>query len=176
MTYRDWLAFPDDHQIREILEGEVFVSPPPSICHQSAVLAIASQLREHLRRTGAGRVFLAPTGVRLAESTVPEPDVLVVLRENADRIGEQFIDGPPDLVVEVLSPGTAQRDVGRKRDLYEAHGVREYWIVDTEARTVEVLQLRAGRYERAALHGAGDRLRSPLLGEFEMDVADAFGE
>lgn len=174
LTYDDWLGLPDDGRLYEILEGEIFVSPPPSIAHQRVSRNIELRLAEHLRHSAAGEVLDAPVGVRLSSDTVVEPDLLVVLSAHADRIGTQAVEGPPDLVVEILSPGTAQRDLGRKRDLYQRHGVSEYWIVDIEARTVEVLTLSAGEYARAGLFGAGDRLRSPVLPGFELALDEVF--
>ena len=174
LGYADWLRLPDDGRLCELLEGELFLAPPPSIAHQRASRNVELRLAEHLRATGAGEVLYAPVGVRLSDDTVLEPDLVVVLREHADRVGTQAIEGPPDLVVEVLSPGTAQRDLGRKRELYERHGVPEYWIVDPEARTIEVLVLTAGAYRRAGLYGVGDHLRCTVLPSFELPVADAF--
>lgn len=174
MTYADWCRLPDDGRLYEILEGELYVSPPPSIDHQRAVRNLAFRLAEYLRRTGAGEVLFAPTGVKLSEDDVPEPDVVLVLREHAGRIGKQAIEGAPDLVVEILSPGTARRDVSTKRAIYQRHGVPEYWIVDPEGRAIEVLVLRAGRYERTGLYSTGETLRSPLLAGFEMEVAEVF--
>lgn len=172
MNYDDWCRFPDDGHFYEILEGELIVSPPPTPLHQVAAANIAFALKRHLGH--AGVVIQAPVGVRLTAEDVPEPDIVVLLREHVDRIGKQVIEGAPDLVVEVLSPGTAQRDVGRKRDLYERHGVPEYWIVDNDARIVEVLALREGRYARFGLHGTGETIRSALLRGFALAVDEAF--
>jgi Uma2 family endonuclease len=174
LGYADWLRLPDDSRLCELLEGELLLAPPPSIAHQRASRNLELRLAEYLRRTGAGEVLDAPVGVRLAEDTVLEPDLVVVLSAHADRVGDQAIEGVPDLVVEVLSPGTAQRDLGRKRDLYERHGVPEYWIVDPEARTIEVLALASGLYDRAGLYGTGDVLRSAVLPAFELPVGEVF--
>lgn len=92
----------------------------------------------------------------------------MVFREHADRIGDQVIEGVPDLVVEILSPGTAGCDLGVKRNAYETAGVPEYWIVDPEAATIEVLTIEASRYVRHGLFGRADTLRSPLLQDLEI--------
>lgn len=163
LTYADWLRFPDDGLRYEILGGELFVTPAPSIRHQRISRDLEFHLLEHLRRTGRGEVLYAPVGVRLSDEEVLEPDLLVVLTEHRDRIGEQTIEGAPDLIVEILSPGSAARDLGRKRELYARAGVPEYWIVDPAASAVEVLVLEPSGYARFGLFGRSDTLRSPLL-------------
>ena len=98
----------------------------------------------------------------------------MVLREHADRIGEQVVDGPPDLVVEILSPGTARHDLGPKRAKYEQAGVPEYWIVDPVNKSVEIQVLEGGKYGRHALVRRDEILRSPLLPGLEVPLADVF--
>jgi Uma2 family endonuclease len=123
-------------------------------------------------------VLYAPVGVRLSDDTVLEPDLLVVLTENASRIGEHVVDGPPDIVVEILSPGSARRDLGLKRTEYETAGVREYWIVDPETRSVEVLALEEseGRYARAGLFRVEDSLSSSLLPGLSIALREIFAD
>jgi Uma2 family endonuclease len=174
LTYRDWLQLPDDGRLYEVLEGELFVAPPPSLDHQFASSNLHHHVGTFVRHAQSGRALAAPTGVRLDNDTVLEPDIVVVLREHADRLGEQVIEGPPDLVVEILSPATARRDALRKRRAYERHGVPEYWIVDPVARTVEVLVLHGERYRRDGIHAEGERFRSRVLVGFELDVAEVF--
>lgn len=176
LTYADWLAFPDDGRLYEIIEGELFVTPPPNVEHQRVSREIEFRLLQHLRTHASGEVFYAPIGVRLGEEDVLEPDIVVVLNQHRDRIGRQTIEGAPDLVVEILSPGTAKRDLGPKRARYEAAAVPEYWIVDPEKRRIEVLSLRQGRYQRHGLFESGETLGSPLLGGFELEVLQVFGQ
>ena len=174
LTYKDWLGFPDDGRAYELLEGELIVTPPPSIGHQRISRELEFRLLQHLRATGAGEVLDAPVGVRLSDTVVLEPDLLVVLREHASRIGAQVIEGAPDLVVEILSPGSAVRDLGVKRRAYEVGGVTEYWIVDPVNRSIEVLALEQGAYARHGIYAATDTLTSRLLGGFSMSVGDVF--
>lgn len=177
LTYSDWLRFPDDGRLYEILGGELFVSPTPSTRHQRISRNLQFLLELYLRREGRGELLPAPIGVRLSEEDVPEPDLVVILRENLGRIEELCVAGPPDLVVEVLSPGTAGRDLGIKRSLYERSGVPEYWIADPVAETVEALSLVSARYVRSGLFGHGDvadTLRSPLLEGLEIPLSEVF--
>ena len=171
LTYQDWLAFPDDGRLYEILEGDLFVTPPPSIRHQRISRDLGLHLARHLEDTGAGEMLHAPVGVRLSDDDVVEPDLLVVLTAHADRIGEQAVLGAPDLVVEILSPGTARRDLGTKREKYEAAGVREYWIVDPESRSVEVLSLESDRFVRRGLFRSTDTLESSILAGLRIHLA-----
>jgi Uma2 family endonuclease len=112
--------------------------------------------------------------VHLADDTVVQPDVLYVSPDHADRIGEQEIEGAPDLVMEVVSPSTSHRDVFDKKRLYETHGVREYWIVDPDSETVEVHALSDESYtlhQRCVEEGTA---ASDLLDEFTVDLATLF--
>jgi Uma2 family endonuclease len=176
VNFDDWLQTPDDGRRYEILGGEFFVSPPPNLLHQRISKNLFLKLSQHLEATAAGEAFYAPVGVKLSEENVVEPDLVVVLEENRHRIGTQAIEGPPDLVVEILSPGTAGRDLGPKRALFERGGVPEYWIVDPEAATVEVLGLAGGAYRRIGLFGHGEHLRSRRLVGLEIAVEAVFPE
>jgi Uma2 family endonuclease len=112
--------------------------------------------------------------VRLADDTVVQPDVLYVSPARADRIGEQEIDGAPDLVMEVVSPSTSHRDVFDKKRLYETHGVREYWIVDPDSETVEVHTLTDEAYtlhQRCVEEGT---TASALLDDFTIELPTLF--
>ena len=174
LTFQDWLAFPDDGRLYEVVEGELYVTPPPNVEHQRISRELEFCLLQYLRSASRGEVFDAPIGVRLSDDNVVEPDLVVVLAEHADRVGKQAILGVPDLVVEILSPGSAKRDLGIKREQYEASGVQEYWIVDPESRSVEVLTLDRGRYARVGLFRNGDRLASRLLPDLTIDLEQVF--
>lgn len=174
MTFQNWLGFPDDGRFYEIIEGELYVTPPPNVEHQRISREIEFRLLQFLRAAALGEVFDAPIGVRLTDDDVLEPDLVVVLQAHADRIGKQVIEGAPDLVVEVLSPGTAKRDLGLKREQYQAAGVPEYWIVDPESRSIEVLMLDGGRYARSGLFRVADTLTCRLLPGFELELTDVF--
>ena len=174
VTYDDWLQTPEDGNHYEILGGEFFVSPPPNLLHQRISRNLFLKLSKHLEENARGEAFYAPVGVRLSDEDVVEPDLVVVLAENRHRIGAQVIEGPPDLVVEILSPGTAGRDLGPKRILFERGGVPEYWIVDPDATTVEVLVLEAGTYRRHALLHGGDEISSIRLPGLIIRLQDVF--
>jgi Uma2 family endonuclease len=176
LKFADWMQFPDDGRLYEILEGELYMTPPPSIEHQRISRELGFLLLVFLRKQQKGEILNAPIGVRLSDEDVLEPDLVVVLREHADRVGVQVIEGPPDLVVEILSPGTARRDLGPKRAKYEEAGVPEYWIVDPASASIDVEVLREGKYARHALVKQGEILRSPLLPGLEIALAEVFAK
>lgn len=170
MTFADWLRLPDDGRLYEIIDGELLLSPPPSILHQRISSELHAQIRQYLRASGRGEVLYAPTGVRLGDDVL-EPDLVVVLQEHADRIGEQVIEGAPDVVIEILSAGTAKRDLVAKRAVVQAAGVPEYWIVDPASAAIEVLVLEHGSYVRLDLFRRADTLRSRALPDLAVEIA-----
>lgn len=172
LTFSDWLEMPEREGFVEILHGELLVTPSPTTRHQRIVGRLFRALQAHLEVEQRGEVFLAPLGVRFSDETVLEPDLVVVLAEHADRIRERHVEAPPDVVIEVLSPGTAGRDLQPKRAVYEAAGVTEYWIVDPHAGVIEVLTLRGGVYESFGRFGIGTTLESAVLPQLLLPVRD----
>jgi Uma2 family endonuclease len=133
----DYLELPEQPRC-ELLYGRLPVTPAPTTRHQFIVLALGSLLLEFAKRRG-GYAVVAPVDVVLADHSIVQPDVIYVSRERA-AIVRQRIEGAPDLVIEVLSPATARRDLGEKMRLYAESGVAEYWIVDPESETFEFLE------------------------------------
>lgn len=149
LTADDLAAMPSDGHRYELLDGTLLVSPSPNLRHQACVTSLLVLL--HSAKLPGQQVFVAPTDVRLSDVTVLQPDVLVARK--ADLTAAR-IEGPPLLVVEVLSASTRRIDMGSKRLAYEAAGVPAYWMVDPEAPSVSVLELDAGHYvERATVAG-----------------------
>ena len=174
-TYDDWLRLPGDEFRYEIVEGELHVSPSPSYEHQNAIAELLTQMRQYARRHNLGAVVTAPMGVRLPErDTAVQPDILFVARDRLAIIRDDIIDGAPDLVVEVLSPSNWIYDRTRKQKAYERAGVREYWIVDYRARTVDVLALEGGEFVQRGQYHDGDTVPSEVLPGLSISVADIF--
>lgn len=145
-TYQDYLAIPEDTLHRhEIVDGELVVTPAPRSRHQEVVMNLSALLHGWARSHGLGKVYPGPVTVHLHDEGVTEPDVIFV---RADRLGmvdpEGAVHGPPDLVVEVLSPSNREHDRGPKRKQYLASGVAELWILDADERTVEVWRQGVG--------------------------------
>ena len=119
---------------------------------------------------------MAPLDVVFSTSTVLEPDVLFLGPGHTDRIEDRFIEGPPDIVVEVSSPWTRRLELIRKREVYERFGVPEYWYVDLQSDRVEVHALADGRYGDPRMHYRGDVLTTPLARGLEIPVDEVLGE
>lgn len=162
ITYQDLRDFPEDGLRRELIDGELIVTAAPSLRHQDVVMFLAFELNLYARNHG-GKVYPAPTDVFFADDTVVEPDVVYVGPDHLDRLEESFIRSAPDIVIEVSSPTTRRLELTRKRDLYEHHGVPEYWYVDLDAERIEVYRLAEGAYATPSLLTKTDVLESPLL-------------
>jgi Uma2 family endonuclease len=156
LTYRDYEALPADGRRYELHDGELSVTPAPGTRHQRVSSALNSILRTHVTSHGLGEVLYAPIDVILADTTVVQPDLVYLEPARAHLVSDRGIEGPPTLVIEILSPSTTTIDRSRKRQLYADHGIPYYWLVDPESRTIEVLGLDAGRYALLArASGAG---------------------
>ena len=172
-TYADYLETPEGERY-ELLDGELTMVPAPDIPHQDSSINLSADLKFLVRRTGIGRVLAAPTDVYFTDTDVVQPDLVFVSNERAGIITDANIRGAPDLVIEILSPSTEERDRVFKRALYARHGVREYWLVDTRRKTIEQLLLDGDDFRLAGVFGAGERLVSPTLGGYALDVSAAF--
>ncbi len=173
-TYEDYAALPDDGHRYEIVDGVLYIAPSPDRGHQNAAFEIASYLRTYVKLSGFGQVYIAPFDVELNSRTVVQPDVVVVLNQNLDRITESRIIGAPDLVVEVSSPGTVGHDRVKKQSAYARAGVPEYWIADPWSRTVEVLTLEAGAYRSLGVFEGKAVLPSQIVPDFLVHVEQFF--
>jgi len=174
-SYKEYAALHDDGNQYEIVNGVLFMTPSPNVAHQDAVGEIFAYLREHIKQNNLGLVRMAPFDVELSPGTVVQPDVFVILSEHFDRIADNRILGAPDLVVEVASPSTAIYDRHNKLDAYAHAGVAEYWIVDTDARTVEALVLaEAGIYRSLGIFRAKAILPSIVVPGLSVAVEKFF--
>jgi Uma2 family endonuclease len=172
-TVEDLHALPDDVRA-ELIAGEIYVTPSPSIGHQSVSRRLLVAFSLWAERTGAGHVFAAPLDVHLPSGDVVEPDLIFVAEANG-QVLQDWIRGTPDLLVEIVSPTHPERDRLVKRDLYARNGVPEYWIVEPADRAVELLRLEGGLYVPAGYLQASGVLRSPSLPGFSLPVAEIFG-
>lgn len=170
-TEVDYFALPDSNWLIELSRAELIMPPHPTETHQRIVGLLYRLLHAFLEERDLGTVRFAPLPVRLWPGKIREPDILFVSEEHADRIAEQAY-GPPDLVVEVTSPGTWRTDRLEKVMEYAQAGVSEYWIVDPGARTMEVLVLREGAYVVLGKWGVGEGARSEMLEGFEVAVEE----
>ncbi len=176
MTVADLAAMPEDGNRYEVIEGELFVSCAPGLTHQQISGNIHYLIRRYLEENTIGFVIATP-GLILTELSGVIPDLVFFRHERSQVIisGER-LTGAPDLVVEILSPGAEniRRDRIAKRQLYERHGVAEYWMVDPEKRALEVYRLQSGTLELVATLKDDDELNSPFLPGFSCATAAIF--
>lgn len=170
----DLQGFPDDDKRYEIIGGQLVVSPSPSTRHQHVLAQLTTWLNLYLIQNTLGHLYTAPMDVRLSFYDVVQPDLLVVLDDRRDIIQEQEIAGPPNLVVEVLSPSSKTTDRVDKAALYARSGVEEYWIVDPIAETVTVYGLDGDRFAPSATLERNDDLYSIVLAGFVLDLDTIF--
>ena len=178
LTYDDFVLFPDDGKRHEIIDGEHYVTPSPNVRHQVLVLRLAYEFEHYFRAQPlAGQVFSSPLDVLLSPFDIVEPDLFVVTGDQAGILTEKNVQGPPALVIEVLSKSTRKRDAQTKRRLFERTGVREYWLVDPELDAVQVFRpTLEGRLARVVELTAedGDVLTTPLLPGCQIDLRELF--
>lgn len=163
LTAEEFEALPESQNPTELIEGELVVRGTPKIIHQIMVRQVFKLVDSVVDN---GQVLFSPVSVKLNNRNYYQPDVLWVSATNPNCvIGEGGLDGAPDLVVEVISPGTAQMDRGVKFDVYQQAGVREYWIIEPDEAFLEVWQWVDGVYHKIGLFTADSTFSSPVLGK-----------
>lgn len=160
LSYDDYLLMPDDNNVHEIIDGEHYMSPSPSTYHQTVSRRLQFLLYETIELAGDGVVFNAPTDVQLSDYDVVVPDILVIRASRTQIISPSRVLGPPDLVIEIVSPSSANKDREIKRRLYEQFRVPEYWVVDPERHTIVRFLLDGERYGAPAPHTDSIRYRA----------------
>mgnify|MGYP000988902090 CR=1 FL=1 len=170
LTYDDLVRLPDDGLRHELIRGEHYVTPTPDFVHQSIVLKLATEFENFLRQHPIGDVAIAPFAIVMPGDSSVEPDLVYFSRERAESIfSRKHLTGAPELVVEVESPSTRQRDRTDKHAFYAEIGVLEYWRIDPDRQLVAVSRRdsRAGDWpELPLVVHAPDVLTTPLLAGF----------
>jgi Uma2 family endonuclease len=146
-TYNDYAALPNDGLRYEVMNGVLIMAPAPTPEHQGVSTLLLVHLFQHCQAIGLGKVFASPLDVELTPNRVVQPDILVVLNANLDKIAAKRFIGAPDLVVEIASPGTEIYDRLSKYEAYEQAGVSEYWIVNLSDQSIEVYVLEGGVFQ-----------------------------
>jgi Uma2 family endonuclease len=150
LTYGDYCELPNDRNRYEILDGELSVAPAPTTRHQMVLGNLHRMLANHIVANQLGDIYAAPTDVILAPTTVVQPDLIFVGNERRHIITERAIEGPPTLLIEILSPTTQRTDRLTKAQLYAKYQVPHYWVVDPDQRTLEAYELARDHYDLAA--------------------------
>ena len=174
-TYEDYLALPDDGNIYEIIEGVLYVTNAPGYDHQFITFEIGRQIGNFVIEKKLGRVLSAPFEVHLSRETRPvQPDVLFIKTERLPAPDAKFFEGPPDLIVEVISPSSVRADQYIKFSAYEQAGVPEYWIANPKTRSVEVFTLSGGEYALVGLFTEAEVIESKVLAGLRIVTSSLF--
>lgn len=175
-TYDDFLRLPDDGCRYEIINGVLYMVNAPDPAHQLAVGEIFAELRNFIKANQLGAVYTAPIEVHLPGIARPvQPDVLFIAEARRSSIKARFIEGAPDIVVEVMSPSTLRTDRTVKFDAYERAGVREYWIVNPKTRSIEVYAPVHDEFDLHGEFGPGEAVTSTVLPGFSLLTDIVFG-
>ena len=175
LTYQDYFDLPESDGRYELIDGELYMAPTPIPEHQDFLAELFTMIRAFVREHRLGRVYFAPLAVALSEYVVLQPDMMFISNERLEIIKwGHYVQGAPDLVVEVLSPSTTRHDRTVKRELYARYGVREYWIADVIGRTVEVNVYEGDKFTAAGIYGEGETFESPLLPGLMVDISGVF--
>ena len=129
--------FPDDRLRYEVIRGDLFVSPAPGTRHQLMVIELATRLKAYVEADHLGIVLPGPFEIEFTGDSAVQPDVLVILNDRMQQLTRERLNGPPSLVIEIISYSSKRTDRLQKRQLYQEEAVPDYWIVDIELRRVE---------------------------------------
>ncbi len=174
-TLEDWRRLPDDDWRYEVIDGVLYMTPPPRTLHQMILMALAARMWSFARQHQLGEVIVAPCAVLLPTQPVPvQPDLFFIRAERVGIIAETQVQGAPDLVVEILSPSNWLYDRREKFTLYQEAGVTEYWIIDPDIQTIEVSVLRGKTYTLLGRWQVGEQAHSETLTGFVIALADLF--
>lgn len=178
-TYKEFinLEIPeDDDHIYELLNGEIVKYSAPESKHQIVSANLFRKFDNHVFEKKLGRVLYAPISVFLGEYNAPQPDLLFVATKNLEIIQQKGVMGTPDLVVEIVSPGSVVRDRVHKKAIYEKAGIPEYWIVDPKYFLVEIYEYTSSGYTLFHdVEGEGT-VKSKVINDLRIDVQDIFSE
>lgn len=173
-TYGDYQQLADDGKRWEVLDGALCSTPSPTTTHQPVSSRLHFHLMAALQQPGLAEVFAAPTDLLLSDTTVAVPDLMVIDRRRQHIITPRAVEGPPDVVVEILSPSTARRDWALKGGLYARYGIPEYWVVHPTEQTIVVHRIDEGAYRVAAELGVGDTLTSAAFPPLSIPLRAVF--
>jgi Uma2 family endonuclease len=182
LTFEAYLALPETKQRYEIVDGVLIMPPAPTPDHQWIMMEICVRLRAFVNERDLGVVLAAPVDLLIQREPLRtrQPDVLFLsaertgIRGRAELRGLQFLEIPPDLVVEVLSPGNTRRDIEGKLEDYRRIGVKECWLVSPEAETIEVMSFSAEGVTSIGVYGTDGSLQSRVLGDFTLQLREVF--
>jgi Uma2 family endonuclease len=174
LTAEDYRLTPEGPPWLQLIEGELVQEPSPNSSHQLVHADLYRILASQVWEQRLGLVIAAPMDVWLDNENVLQPDLLYVSRRRAGIVADDGVHGPPDLVVEILSPSSGSRDLIQKRRIYARSGVEEYWLVDPRSRQVTVFRFAETGESPIRIAAPGEQLASPLFPGFSIDVGSIF--
>ena len=174
LTVEDYRLLPDGGPRYQLIEGDLFMAPAPNRYHQDISLNITLILGKYLERHPIGKLYAAPFDVYFDEINVHQPDLVFVSNKNRSILTHAGAEGAPDLVVEILSPKTAELDKKPKRRVFARSGVKEFWIIDPDAKVVHVYHLQKDSEHPAAVYSEKDSFASSQFPGLKIKGATLF--
>jgi Uma2 family endonuclease len=176
LTYEHYLELPNDGNRYEIINGALYVSPAPSTKHQLASINLSIVLGTHVKGNMLGVLLAAPSDLVLANLSIVQPDLLFISKDRLSIVTDANVQGPPDLVIEIISPSSTKTDQDTKRQLYEEYKVKNYWIFEPLERWVRAYALGAdGLYELVAEAHGDETFSAPPFPDLTIRLADIWG-
>lgn len=173
-TYEDYLHLPCDGKTYQIIGGELTMAPAPSLSHQGISRNLEFIIWNFVKEHDLGEVFDAPVDVILGPVNVTQPDIVYISRPRLSIARENGIFGPPDWIIEIISPSSPEVDTRLKYQLYQRFGVREYWIVDPDEKKVEVYLLEGGGYRLKGVFLKEDTIEVGVIKDLKVDLKEVF--
>ncbi|MEW6238353.1 MAG: Uma2 family endonuclease [Candidatus Omnitrophota bacterium] len=173
-TYEDYLHFSDDKRY-EIIEGEVYMVPSPFTNHQQVSRRLERLIEDYVMARDLGEIFDAPLDVVLSDIDVVQPDIFFISNKNSGIITYKNIQGAPDLAIEILSPSSDHKDKVLKKKLYAKYGVKEYWLVDPDAKQIQVFTLKDAALTQWNAYRLDETMQSALWPELNLELKSIFG-
>jgi Uma2 family endonuclease len=159
-----------DWEKADLIGGAIHRALPDTRTENELLGVLVATIQGFLEATNnAGQLLFSRFAFRLSEFDAPEPDIAYVRPDRRHLLGDEYMEGGPDIAIEIVSRDSVQRDYGEKRELYESAGVEEYWIVDPRQQRVQFLRLKNGRYELAPLE-ENRIFKSSVIPGFWLDV------
>lgn len=169
VSFHEYMELTDEDTKCELIEGEFVMHSPASIQHERIFRFLSFLLQGYVSHNHLGEVLGSRVAVKLSEENTFEPDILVVLKENAGKLKEKYMDGAPDVVFEILSESTRRYDLGAKKEKYLMHGVKEYWVADADNKTLTLYYP-----DGSEIQAREGKINSKIISKFWLDASWIF--
>ena len=172
-TYRDYAKLPEGAPY-QLINGEFVMTPAPTTYHQRILRRLLVSLSQYCDNQEIGEVLCAPIDVFFSETETYQPDIIYISKDRFSIIAEEKVEGPPDLIAEILSPNNAYYDLRHKKQIYEQHDVKEYWIVDPMEKSIEIYENKQKLFGLVKKYDQSEIFESPFLKGFELTLSEVF--